>query len=234
MGGKLYKALGVLLTYPEQDLLDAVGAIEAICAEARLSAETRTALDGLLEQLRSWELLDLQERYVSLFDRGRQMSLNLFEHVHGDARERGQAMVDLQTMYQQNGVLPTDDQLPDYLPMLCEFLSILPPEGARAMLGDLVVILSLLRARLEQRESPYAGVLAALVELAEAEVDEAQVQQVLKEDPPERPDDFEAIDREWKEAEITFGAGDAQDACGSGAGGAGNGGDLVELRRTKH
>lgn len=230
---RVYKALGVLLTYPEADLTEALGEIASILAEAGLSSGTRDELEVLLRQLRSWELLDLQERYVGLFDRGRQLSLNLFEHVHGDARERGQAMVDLQTMYQQNGVLPTGEQLPDYLPMLCEFLSILPAEGARTMLGDLVVILALLRARLQQRGCPYAAVLGALVELAEAPVDAAVVQQVLREEPPERPDDFEAIDRQWKEAEVTFGAGDATAACGGGTG-PGGAGELVELRRTKH
>lgn len=233
MADRSYKALGVLLTYPEPELVAAVPELSALLEALTLSAETRTGLDQLLEQLRSWELLDLQERYVGLFDRGRQLSLNLFEHVHGDARERGQAMVDLQTMYQQNGVLPTGEQLPDYLPMLCEFLSILPDAGARTMLGDLAVILALLQARLAERQSPYAAVLAALLELSQAPVDTAQVQQVLADDPPEKLDDFDALDRTWQETEVTFGAGDARGDCARPAG-ASPADDLVELRRTKH
>jgi len=231
---KVYKALGVLLTYPGEALIASLGEIDALCADAELSDATRVELTALISELRQTPLLDLQESYVELFDRGRQRSLNLFEHVHGDSNARGQAMIDLQTMYRQNGVDPTGEQLPDYLPMLCEFLSILPGQGARQMLGDLVVIVSLLRMRLEEYGSRYTAVMAALVDLAQAPVDEQELRATLDDETPERPDDFDELDRQWQEAEVTFGAGASHAGAASKAGTDNDGAQLVELRRSKH
>lgn len=230
---KVYKALGLLLTYPSEELIESLGEIATLCEQSALSDATRVELSVLTEVLRAAPLLDSQERYVELFDRGRQLSLNLFEHVHGDSNARGQAMIDLQTMYKQNGVDPTGEHLPDYLPMLCEFLSILPAQGARQMLGDLVVIVSLLRMRLQERSSAYAAVMSALVDLAQAPVDEQEVREAFDAQAPEPLDDFDALDRQWEEAEISFGAGAAQAGKSSGAGRDNDGGELVELRRGK-
>jgi nitrate reductase delta subunit len=136
-------------------------------------------------------------------------------------------MVDLQTMYSQHGLAPITGELPDYLPMLCEFLSLLPDEGARAMVGDLAVILGLLRLRLEERRSAYAAIPAALLELAAVPVDEAELRAVVQEESV-APPSFDQLDQQWSEAEVTFGAGDAAKGCGDAADDG-----LVQLRRAK-
>lgn len=225
----IFKALGVLLTYPEAPLVEAVPEIEAILdGERGLSATTRRALGALLSELASWDLLDLQERYVGTFDRTRHLSLHLFEHVHGDSRERGQAMVSLSELYRSRGLLGLDRELPDFLPLFCEFLSWIDCAQAREHLADAGPVLAILRARLEERKSSYAGVMAALVELCGASAHDAAVQAALSEDVVS-PDDFEALDREWQEQPVTFGLGAAHDSCGTRGG---YGSDpLVQLRR---
>ena len=148
---KTYRALAAILSYPEQELLDAL-------------PELRRAIEGEgiaalpeLEGLFADGLLAAQERYVALFDRSKALSLHLFEHVHGDSRDRGQAMVDLAGVYAERGVEPAQGELPDYLPAFLEFLSLLPPEEARAMLADAADILRARRAptpRCSRRCSP--------------------------------------------------------------------------------
>ena len=230
----VYKALGLLMTYPTQELTSASGELRAIFEGAEAMADdVRQGLGELVSMLESEPLLDLQERYVNLFDRTQALSLHLFEHVHGTSRERGQAMVDLQTMYSQHGLEPSTSELPDYLPMLCEFLSLLPEDGARMMLGDLAVILGLLRYRLEARKTPYAAVPAALLDLAQATVDEAELTAALGDEQPV-PAGMDELDRQWAEAEVTFGVGAAHsdDDAGLRNGCGGNGADeLIQLRR---
>jgi nitrate reductase delta subunit len=154
-----------------------------------------------MEQL---DLYDLQELYVLLFDRSRTLSLNLFEHVHGESRERGPAMVDLLETYRAGGFDLVSTELPDHLPILLEFLSTRPLAEAKEMLGDAGHILAALAERLQRRESNYAAVLAALAEFAGVEASSEMVQELLsvKDDDPE---DLEALDDVWEEAEVTFG-----------------------------
>jgi nitrate reductase delta subunit len=154
-----------------------------------------------MEQL---DLYDLQELYVLLFDRSRTLSLNLFEHVHGESRERGPAMVDLLETYRAGGFDLVSTELPDHLPILLEYLSKRPLAEAKEMLGDAGHILAALAERLQRRESNYAAVLAALAEFAGVEASSEMVQELLsvKDDDPE---DLEALDDVWEEAEVTFG-----------------------------
>ena len=98
---------------------------------------TAIALDRLLDELATGDLYDLQERYVLLFDRTRSLSLHLFEHVHGESRDRGQAMVDLKALYERHGLLMSSSELPDHLPLFLEFLSDHPRgRGCGAARGD--------------------------------------------------------------------------------------------------
>ncbi len=161
------QALGWLLRYPEAELRCALPEIEAeLRAEPRLAPQTRAALQALARELASRPALELEERYVELFDRTRGLSLHLHEHVHGEARERGAAMVQLDAVYRRAGWELVPGELPDYLPAICEFLSLRPETEAHALLGDAAAVLGRLRTRLEQRGSAYAAVLAALLEIA--------------------------------------------------------------------
>ena len=117
---------------------------------------------SLAEDIAGMDLFDTQERYVWLFDRTRSLSLHLFEHVHGESRDRGQAMVDLAQHYEQNGFVISTRELPDFLPLFLEFLSVIPVEDARQLLDDPIEIIATLDERLRKRKSAYRVVFQAL------------------------------------------------------------------------
>lgn len=200
-----FKALSALLTYPSADLQAAIPEIRAVLqAEAILPAAQLAALAPLLAGIETGDIIDLQERYVLLFDRSRTLSLNLFEHIHGESRDRGGAMVDLLETYRAGGFDLVGPELPDHLPVLLEFLSTRPLLEARAMLVDAGHILVALAERLERRETPYAPVLAALVGIAQAQPDTEEAKILLAE-ADDNPEDLEALDAVWDEAQVTFG-----------------------------
>ncbi|PCE31553.1 nitrate reductase molybdenum cofactor assembly chaperone [Burkholderia ubonensis] len=162
-----YAALSALLDYPDDALLDALDSIEAHLRDrAQLPKPARAGLERFFAYLRERDLLTLQENYVALFDRGRATSLHLFEHVHGESRDRGQAMVDLLQMYERQGLYLQPGELPDHLPVLLEYLSRLPAPDARGLLGETGEILRALAAQLAKRGSHYGFVVGALLPLA--------------------------------------------------------------------
>lgn len=199
------KALSALLTYPTEDLKSTVPAIiAAVQAEKVLSEERLNELGPLLRDMAEQDLFDLQERYVLLFDRSRSLSLNLFEHVHGESRARGSAMVDLLETYRAAGLEPVGPELPDFLPILLEFLSLRPLDEARDILSDAAHILAGLADRLARRASGYAAVLQAVVALAAAPISvDAPASGATA--PDDDPDDLAALDAAWEEAMVTFG-----------------------------
>ena len=132
-----------------------------------------------MADLRGADLMDAQARYVALFDHSRSLSLHLYEHSHGESRDRGQAMVNLLNHYRANGLDPGTSELPDFLPLFLEFLSTRPAGEARALLGQAVEVVALLRARLEQRGAPYAAVFRAIEALAPHRADEAAIRETV-------------------------------------------------------
>jgi nitrate reductase delta subunit len=200
-----FKALSALLSYPEAELTAALPEIRVILRdEGLLPADHVAALAPLVEDLAARDLFDLQERYVFLFDRSRSLSLNLFEHVHGESRARGQAMVDLLETYRAGGYDLAGSELPDHLPVLLEFLATRPVAEARAILRDAGAILAALAERLRRRDSIYAPVLGALVALAEADRG-SELAQALLAEAEDDPEDLEALDAVWEESQVTFG-----------------------------
>jgi nitrate reductase delta subunit len=203
-----YRALAALLTYPTPALQSATDEIASVVeAEGLLSAAHCASLSGLLADLAAGDMYDLQERYVALFDRGRATSLHLFEHVHGESRDRGQAMADLLALYAEHGLAMAANELPDYLPLFLEFLSLLPHAEARSMLAEPAAILRALADRLNKRDAGYAAILAVLADLAQAPAVGASA--IADED----PDDLVALDVAWEEAAVRFGPGEAMDGC---------------------
>lgn len=202
---RTFKALSALLSYPTAGLQAAIPEIAvALDAEALLPKAALSALAPLLVGLHTGGLIDAQERYVFLFDRSRSLSLNLFEHVHGDSRDRGGAMVDLLETYRGNGFELESAELPDHLPVLLEYLSQRPLAEARAMLGETAHILGALAERLERRGSPYRAVFTALCALAASPADAAALA-ALTAQPVDDPADLAALDAVWEEAAVTFG-----------------------------
>ena len=199
------KALSLILSYPTSELQAAMPEIGGVLAsDDRLAPAARQALRPLLDELGARDIYALQETYVGLFDRSRTLSFNLFEHVHGESRDRGGAMVDLLETYREGGFEPATAELPDHLPLLLEFLAFRPIAEARRILADAAHILEALRARLVRRDSPYGAALSALLQIAAAKADGAAVAELLEE-PETDPDDLAALDEAWEESEVRFG-----------------------------
>jgi nitrate reductase delta subunit len=205
---RTYRALGALLSYPTEALQAAAAEIaDVLDTECLLPPAHRTALRSLLQQIAAADIYDLQERYVGLFDRGRAVSLHLFEHVHGESRDRGQAMADLIGLYAEHGLEMSAGELPDFLPLFLEFLSLLPQPEARVLLAEPGAILRALADRLAARDDGYAAVMKAVAELARAPDEGAS------DIPDEDPNDLAALDAAWAEAAVRFGPGEASDGC---------------------
>jgi nitrate reductase delta subunit len=210
---KTLKVLSALLTYPTAELIAASEELKRVLARERLLGPADLAgVTALIDDLAGRDLFDAQERYIQLFDRTRSLSLHLFEHVHGESRDRGQAMVDLLKVYEDAGVTPTASELPDFLPLFLEFASTLKPAAAIELIAEPAHILAALAERLRRRSSPYLAVFRALVALSKARIDPAQLA-ALEGEPDPEPDDLEALDAAWEEEEVTFGPG-AASACG--------------------
>ncbi len=164
---KSLRVLALLLGYPDAELRGHLPDLRAaLHAERALSASRLTELDALIATLGRKAVLEVESDYVELFDRGRATSLHLFEHVHGDSRDRGPAMIDLTKTYEQAGLFLGEDEMPDFVPVVLEFTSTLAPRQAREFLGEMAHIFNAIFAALQKRESPYACVLGALLELA--------------------------------------------------------------------
>lgn len=206
------RVLARLLDYPSVALQGAAGEmIELIDAERRLPAALRTALMDWCQRLAEAELLELQAEYVALFDKGRSTSLLLFEHVHGESRDRGQAMVDLLAEYRAAGFELDARELPDYLPLFLEYLSTRPEAEIGRWLGEIRHILALLVARLEERDADHALVPLALLALVGAEGDVDAHRDSVKEEAPD--DTPEALDEVWEEEAVRFSAASDQDCA---------------------
>ena len=164
---KSLRVLALLLGYPDAELRAHLSELRAaLHAERALSASRLTELDALIATLGRKAVLEVESDYVELFDRGRATSLHLFEHVHGDSRDRGPAMIDLTKTYEQAGLFLGEGELPDFVPVVLQFTSTLAPRQAREFLGEMGHIFNAIFAALQKRESPYACVLGALLELA--------------------------------------------------------------------
>lgn len=188
-----FKALSALLSYPTEELRQALPEIAAAIRSARLLAgRERAELLTLTDELAAGDLLDAEERYVALFDRSRAASLHLFEHLYGDSRDRGRAMAELKRLYARAGFSLTTSELPDYLPVLLEYLSCRDLTEARDMLSDCAHILRRIAETLINSGSSYAAILQALILIAgEQPVDAGEVAKA--------PQQRENLDRDWFE-----------------------------------
>ena len=212
---KTFKILSALLCYPTEELIAAAPEFGRIIdAEKLIPQRQRGAIGVLIDEIAHGEVYDLQERYGLLFDRSRSLSLHLFEHVHGESRDRGQAMVDLRAMYDRTGLTIAANELPDYLPLFLEFLSTQDIASAGELLGQPAHILAAIAERLAKRESPYKAIFDALVAIAAEKPQRAAVAELLKGPDPD-PMDLKALDAAWEDEEVRFGPGtQGEGACG--------------------
>lgn len=227
-GYRTFKALGMMLRYPSQDWAGEANELYQVIADEGLIKDGNDLqqLQQFAKQIQTRDLLDVQEDYVETFDRNKSLSLHLFEHVHGDSRDRGQAMVDLSEVYKEAGLCIDKNELPDYLPAFLEYISYLPQDQAIDNLQDPIKILSALGKRLAERGSDYSVILNSIV-------------RALGHNPEvvERKNSFttsyEQLDQEWEEKPVTFLGGDAPNSKSGGCGSGGCSGGGCKSSATK-
>lgn len=208
---KTLKVLSALLCYPQPEIQAALGEMaEALDRENRLPERERRALRALLGRLERTDLMEWQEQYVATFDRGRALSLHLFEHIHGQSRDRGQAMVDLLEVYRRHGFELNARELPDYIPLFLEYLAQRPVGEALELLADAMPVLALLGARLAERDSDYHVVFDALAALVGEPADIADIRRQAATEGPDQT--VVNMDQIWEEEAVTFLAN--QEGCG--------------------
>ncbi len=206
------KALAALLSYPEAETAAAMPEIvDALNDERGLPPAIHARLMALSVMLGDDDAIDAQERYVALFDRTRSLSLHLFEHVHGESRERGPAMVDLIGVYHKQGLMVADHELPDFLPLYLEYAALLDDAAGAAAIADVAHILGPIRDRLVKRRSPYAAVFDAVLWISGAKIEPSASAG------DDDSDDPAAMDRAWEDAAVSFGP-DADPAKSGGCG----------------
>ncbi len=198
------KIIGILLCYPDKNWQSGLRDMAAILESENLVNSPE--LFGFLADMQSSELFELQEEYVDTFDRIRALSLHLFEHVHGDNRERGQAMIDLSERYLEQGLELSANELPDYLPAFLEYLASLGHENALEELDEISHILIAIGTKLKERQSPYHLLFSALLNMIGKEIGPV----IVKAKPQI---DFEELDKEWQEKSVEFMGADNPQSC---------------------
>ena len=208
---QVLQVISLLLDYPKPELVEARAELEQMIQQSSLSADDKAALEAFIEHRTSMSLMDWQSEYDGLFERGRALSLLLFEHVHGESRDRGQAMVDLMNQYKTAGLDLGVKELPDYIPLYLEFLSTQGDENARLGLEEVAHILALLTARLEQRGSNYSLLFQTLLSISGVQIDLDDVRQQIANE--KRDDTSKELDKVWEEEAVTFAGNDQMQGC---------------------
>jgi nitrate reductase delta subunit len=211
---KIFQVISILLDYPTAEVVGAEHDLLDIVATSTLQPSLKTKLNAFITERCASDLMDWQSEYDGLFERGRSLSLLLFEHIHGESRDRGQAMVNLLDQYKQAGLDLDKKELPDYIPLYLEFLSTQGEENGQIGLEEIAPILAVLACRADQRETSYATLFHTLLALSKAEVDLSDIKaQIVNE---KRDDTAKELDKVWEEEMVTFMGNDQTDsACGS-------------------
>jgi len=211
---KTFKVLGLLMSYPRAEWVSYLEECKLLLIQENfLPKKQLKGVLAFIEMLKTADLYSVQEEYVATFDRGRSHSLHLFEHIHGESRDRGQAMVNLAAAYEEKGLFIDKAELPDYVPLFLEFLSLCPVDEALALLGEPIDIIATIAARLNERNSSYAVLFDAVVALSRVKPSRDRIEDVLAQGLEDNS--LEALDKEWEEAAAFAGQPDQADcrAC---------------------
>lgn len=206
-----FRVLAHLLRYPQSEWLDHMDELKtAIADEGFLKGKALKQLLGFMDELGKTELLEAQENYVELFDRGRAHCLHLFEHVHGESRFRGQAMIELAERYKQKGLEIGTGELPDYLPLFLEFVSICDPEDGLETLAQAAPVIATIGEKLNRQGCGYGTVMHAIVTLSGVRLSKAEIAKAADAALPDIKT-LDDLDEQWQEPEAFSGAQD----CGT-------------------
>ena len=212
-----FAILSALLRYPDAALRADLPDIQASIPQAEFSRSAAARLARLARRLGIGDALDREEAYVRLFDRGRGTSLHLFEHVHGDTRNRGPAMLELATIYEQTGFAMDTRELPDFLPMVLEFCAVAPPEVAQNLLSQAAPIIDTLHAKLLGRGSADARAYAAVIAAVLAEIGAVPKVEATAEQEMSDAEEMVAMDAAWEAEPVVFGPESDPDQKGARA-----------------
>ncbi len=209
------RVLSRLLTYPRAELIEQLGSLKEVLAEdGFLKSKTLKTLNLFIDEMAAMDLMQTQEDYVELFDRGRAHCLHLYEHVHGESRFRGQAMNDLADRYAEKGLKLGVGELPDYLPVFLEFVSICEPDEGLETLANAAPIIATIGEKLKRKKSGYATVMAAVVELSGAKLNAAEIKRAADAALP-HIQTLDELDKEWQEPEAFGDFANGAADCGS-------------------
>lgn len=205
------RVLSRLLVYPSAEGMSHMEDMQKVLIEdGFLKSGTLKALRRFMDEFAAMDLMAAQENYVELFDRGRSHCLHLYEHVHGESRFRGQAMIELSNRYHEKGLQIGVSELPDYLPLFLEFISICDPEEGLETLGQAAPVIAVIGEKLKRGKSGYATVFAAIVEISGAKLKSADIQKAADASLPNIKT-LDELDEQWEEPEAFGGADD----CGT-------------------
>ena len=211
---KTFKILGLLLAYPSEELTQNLDDLMQVLEGERLLPKRHLKkVKAFVETVKAEDIYDLQETYVELFDRGRAHCLHLFEHIHGESRDRGQAMVNLAEAYGEKGLYVATGELPDYLPLFLEFLSLCPVEEAMDFLGDPINVIATIGVKLKKRKASYAVIFEALEALSKVKPDQDMIALARAEPLEEMTND--ELDKEWEETSAFDNSDVTSDDCAS-------------------
>ena len=210
---KTFKVLGLLMSYPKPEWIAHLDECEVLLLQENFLPKKHLRPSWLSSKIENSGYLQCAGRVCSTFDRGRSHSLHLFEHIHGESRDRGQAMVNLSDAYEEKGFFIDQAELPDYIPLFLEFLSLCPVDEALGLLGEPIDIMATIATRLKKRDSSYAVLFDALVALSKVKPSEEKIEEVLAQELEDTS--LEAMDKEWEEAAAFAGQPDQSDcrAC---------------------
>ncbi len=156
-----FKLISLFLQFPDDDLTGFLGPMEE-AVETLPMGKPREIFERMLSHFREKSLLELQEEYTRVFDLSPSTSLNLTYHQWGDDKRRGEALVALSSTYRSAGYETASNELPDFLPLVLEFLSVAPEQTGTRLRNDFSECISSLGSRLKETGSIYASLLDAL------------------------------------------------------------------------
>lgn len=193
------RVLSRLLAYPGNELFEQMDGLKEVLQEdGFLKPATLARLTAFMDRLAQTELINAQENYVEIFDRGRAHCLHLFEHVHGESRFRGQAMLDLAERYAEKGLVIGAREFPDYLPIFLEFISICEPQEGLETLAQASPVIATIGEKLKRQKSDYSHVFDAIVELSGAKLNRSDIIKAADASLPQIKT-LDELDEQWQE-----------------------------------
>jgi len=159
------RVLSVLLRYPDEDLCNAQEEIAAVVARLQ-PREMQSAVRMFVEALRRRPLIQNQEKYTAVFDMDPAATMNMTYHIHGDNAKRAAALARLEHTYGQAGWQRATGELPDYLPLMLEFLAVCEHPAQAGVVWECLQGLDAMVAHLEHKAPAYAALLRPLARMA--------------------------------------------------------------------